>query len=280
MARMTLVAPPLGGLRTSRCAVALLLLAVVMACGSDTSGDGEEGSSFEPLTSGMAVLASATFVSTMVEGHDLVPDSSVEVSFDEETMSVSGGCNTLFGPFVIAEGILKWTADPAASMMACPDDLSEQDQWLTDLLTAGVTATTDGHELHLTSGTVTLQLERKPAVALGTLLGRTWSVVGTLSDGTTSRLPSRVRTPRLVVGHDGLSRLDTGCNTGRTRVQVDRVSVTFAPPTVTRIRCPEPERFIERLVLSVVDGRSDYLTFNGWLLFVIKDGTGLLFHVG
>lgn len=263
----------------TRLAVAVILVAALLGCGSDPSGDAGDEPSFEPLRSDMALLASATFTSTTVVGRELVPDTEVTLSFDEDMMAVSGGCNTLFGAFDITDGTLKWSANPALSMMACESDLAAQDQWLQDLLTAGVTATTDGQALRLASDDVTLQFERTPAVALETLLGRTWSVVATLSDGATSRVPSQVRTPRLVVGADGLSRLDTGCNTGRTRVQVDRASVTFAPPTVTRVRCPEPARFIERVVLTVVDGRSDYLTFDGRILFVIKDSAGLLFEV-
>jgi heat shock protein HslJ len=201
------------------------------------------------------------------------------LSFDEDTLAVSGGCNTSFGASTLDDGTLGWESDPASTMIACSEEEAEQDAWVSDLLATGVAATTDGAELHLASEDVRLLLEREPPVALETLLGRTWSVVGTLTDGTTSRLPSRVRTPRLVVGEDGLARLDTGCNTGRTRVQVDRVSVSFAPPTVTRVRCREPDRTIERIVLSVVDGRSDYLTFNGWVLLVVKDGNGLVFEV-
>lgn len=268
-----------GRLRGIATILAVVLLA---ACGSDGDGEaaGQSGESArEPLRSDMALLEAASFVSTSVEGRELLPGTEVWLSLDEETLAVSGGCNTSFGAYTLDDGTLGWESDPASTMIACSEEETEQDAWVSDLLATGVAATTDGADLHLASGDVRLVLEREPPVGLETLLGRTWSVVGTLTDGTTSRLPSRVRTPRLVVGEDGLARLDTGCNTGRTRVQVDRVSVTFAPPTVTRVRCREPDRTIERIVLSVVDGRSDYLTFNGWVLLVVKDGNGLVFEV-
>jgi heat shock protein HslJ len=273
----------LRGIRPPVRAVAPLVAVVLLAaCGSDGDGEaaGQTGESArEPLRSDMALLEAASFVSTSVEGRELLPGTEVWLSFDEDTLAVSGGCNTSFGASTLDDGTLGWESDPASTMIACSEEEAEQDAWVSDLLATGVAATTDGAELHLASEDVRLLLEREPPVALETLLGRTWSVVGTLTDGTTSRLPSRVRTPRLVVGEDGLARLDTGCNTGRTRVQVDRVSVSFAPPTVTRVRCREPDRTIERIVLSVVDGRSDYLTFNGWVLLVVKDGNGLVFEV-
>jgi heat shock protein HslJ len=273
----------LRGIRPPVRAVATLVAVVLLAaCGSDGDGEaaGQTGESArEPLRSDMALLEAASFVSTSVEGRELLPGTEVWLSFDEDTLAVSGGCNTSFGASTLDDGTLGWESDPASTMIACSEEEAEQDAWVSDLLATGVAATTDGADLHLASEDVRLLLEREPPVALETLLGRTWSVVGTLADGTTSRLPSRVRTPRLVVGEDGLARLDTGCNTGRTRVQVDRVSVSFAPPTVTRVRCREPDRTIERIVLSVVDGRSDYLTFNGWVLLVVKDGNGLVFEV-
>jgi heat shock protein HslJ len=257
-------------------AVAVALLA---ACGADGGSDAAGESGREPLRGDMALLEAATFVSTSVVGHELVPGTELRLAFDEDTLAVTGGCDTAFGAFSVEDGMLSWESGPATTIMACSDEDAAQDRWVADLLGGGVSATTDGADLHLSAEDVSLVLDREPPVDLQTLLGRTWSVVGTLSDGSTARLPSRVRTPRLVVGDGGLARLDTGCTTGRTRVQVDRVSVSFAPPTVTRVRCREPDRTIERIVLSVVDGRSDYLTFNGSVLLVVRDGHGLVFEV-
>ena len=285
--------PPPGAVRPPRHGRALAgvlvatVLGVLGACGGDDTGDdtGGDGGDAQPtstataLTADAAVLESASFVSTQVEGHDLVPDSTIRLGFDDETMSVWAGCNTHFGAFTVEDGVLRWSDEPAATMMACDEDHAVQDEWLRDLFTRGVTATTDGADLELVSDDVTITMGSVPEADLQTLLGRTWSVVGTISDGATTRLPPRVRTPRLVVGADGLSRLDTGCNTGRTRVSVDEVSVTFATPTTTRAACPEPASAVEETVLAVVDGRSDYVRYDGSVLIVVRDGAGLVFSV-
>ena len=164
-------------------------------------------------------------------------------------------------------------------MMACSDELMAQDQWLAELFAAGVGVSADGATLTLTSGDVTIVLSRAPDEDLQEIFGKTWSAVGTMADGTTSRIPAVVRTPRLVVGNNGLSRLDTGCNSGRTTVTADDTSITFGHPAVTRRRCPEPERTIEQRVLSVVDGRSDYVVFDGSVLIVVKGDNGVVFQV-
>lgn len=274
--------PPRHG-RTLPGVLVATALVVLGACGGDDTGGDAGGaqptSTATALTADAAVLESASFVSTDVEGHDLVPDTTIRLGFDDATMSVWAGCNTQFGAFTVEDGVLRWSDEPAATMMACDEDHAVQDEWLRDLFTGGVTATTDGADLELVSGDVTITMGSVPEADLQTLLGRTWSVVGTISDGTTSRLPPRVRTPRLVVGADGLSRLDTGCNTGRTRVRVDEVSVTFATPTTTRASCPEPASVIEETVLAVVDGRSDYVRYDGSVLIIVREGAGLVFSV-
>ena len=111
------------------------------------------------------------------------------------------------------------------------------------------------------------------------LLGRTWTVRGIVVDGVTSRVPAEVRNPKLVVSKQGLSRLDTGCNKGRTRVTVDEDTITFAPPTVTRQACPAPARGVERAVLAVVDGASDHVWYRAATLVVTKGDRGLVFEV-
>jgi heat shock protein HslJ len=164
-------------------------------------------------------------------------------------------------------------------MMACSDELTAQDQWLVELFTDGVDVAADGPTLTLTADDVTIVLNRAPETDLQELFGTTWSAVGTIADGTTSRIPGVVRTPRVVLGENGLGRLDTGCNAGRTTVTADDTSLTFGHPAVTRVRCQEPARTIEQRVLSVVDGRSDYVVFDGSVLIVVKGDHGLVFQV-
>ena len=111
------------------------------------------------------------------------------------------------------------------------------------------------------------------------LLGRTWTVRGIVEDGVTSRVPSGVRNPRLEVGSDGLSRLDTGCNAGRTTVTVGEDFLTFGHPAVTRQACPGAAGGVEQAVLAVVDGQSDHVWYRAATLVVTKGDRGLVFEV-
>ena len=73
-------------------------------------------------------------------------------------MQRSAGCNILSAAYDVTDGTLAWTGEPAATMMACPDDLMAQDQWLIELFQDSVTATSDGSTLTLENDEVTIEL--------------------------------------------------------------------------------------------------------------------------
>jgi heat shock protein HslJ len=139
------------------------------ASSGQTSGSASSASS-APTTGAVdtaAVLDGTSYASTQVTGHDLVEGTVVTLAFDAGGLTVSAGCNTMFGAYAVDGGILQWTGHPASTMKACSDDLMAQDQWLTQLFTDGAAVTTDGSDLTLTSGEVTIELSAKTATTPG-----------------------------------------------------------------------------------------------------------------
>jgi heat shock protein HslJ len=139
----------------------VLLGALVVGCGDDSDDGG--GSEAEPSASDTAEETAAlagTFVTEALTGHQLVEGSTLSVAFEEGSMAVSAGCNTLFGAYVDDDG-LHWESEPASTLMACDPELEEQDAWLTTLFTEGVSIeeSTD-NELVLTAGDVRIELKR------------------------------------------------------------------------------------------------------------------------
>jgi heat shock protein HslJ len=137
-----------------------MVLLGVAGCGSDDSSGATDDSSAS--ASGSAVTADdlegTTYVSTSVTGHDLVEGSTINLSFEGPRMQLSAGCNIMSAAYDVTDGTLAWTGEPAATMMACPDDLMAQDQWLIELFQDGVTATSDGSTLTLSNDEVTIEL--------------------------------------------------------------------------------------------------------------------------
>jgi len=285
--------------RVTALVAGLVLTGALAACGDSSSSEPEdagsdsaspsasqspsESASESPSESASpsldpAVLANS-YVSTQVTGYDLVANTSIRLTFEDGNLSANAGCNTMFAPYELTEDTLAWTGEPAQTMMGCVEDLAAQDEWLAGLLTGGVEAASTASGLTLTSGDVVIELARAPEEDLQQLLGKTWTVVATMADGKTDRIPQSITRPRIVAGADGLSRLNTSCNTGRTTVTVDETSITFGHPAITRRGCQEPERTIEQRVLAVVDGTSDYVVFDGSVLIVVKGDHGLVFQV-
>ena len=139
----------------------VLIGALVVGCGDD-SDDGGGGGGTEPSASDGAEETSlaGTFVTEALTGHQLVEGSKLSVAFEEGSMAVSAGCNTLFGAYVDDDG-LHWESEPAGTLKACDPELEEQDAWLTTLFTEGVSIEerTDD-ELVLTAGDVRIELSR------------------------------------------------------------------------------------------------------------------------
>jgi len=124
--------------------VAALVLgaAALAACGSDDAG--------------VTDLDGTTWGEATVEGYELA--GTLDIMFDDGTMSVIGGCNTMNGAYSIDDGVL--TAGPMVmTRMACPDPLMDQDTWFAGLLGAGLDVMMDGDDLVLSSDDVTITLQ-------------------------------------------------------------------------------------------------------------------------
>jgi heat shock protein HslJ len=140
------------GVRALRWGAALAPVVLVLAaCGDDDDGDAS-ASDVDAAT-----LEGRTFVSTEVDGETLVDGTEISLSFDEGTMSVRAGCNTLFGGFEVEASSL--VADELAqTQMACDDANQAQDIWVLELLEGRPTIAVAGDTLTLSDDAVSVTL--------------------------------------------------------------------------------------------------------------------------
>ena len=94
-------------------------------------------------------LQGMTFTSTDVRGHELVEGTEVTLAFTEDQISAQAGCNTMTAQASWDDGTLELESPLAATMMACDDALTEQDQWLSQFLESSPAINLDGTELIL-----------------------------------------------------------------------------------------------------------------------------------
>src|SRR5262245_49784100 len=132
----------------------LVLLALPLACGDDDSASGAApaGSGSSPTA---AQLNGNTYRSTSVQGQALVADTSLTLHFEANRISANAGCNQMNGGYTIDEGVLR-VGNMAQTLMACPDDLQKQDDWVAALLTSNPAISLAGDTLTLSGNGVTI----------------------------------------------------------------------------------------------------------------------------
>jgi heat shock protein HslJ len=133
------------GVRRPR-ALRWLLIAVVASLW--LSGCGRSGG-----PGGTPDLAGKTFTSTEVRGHQLVPGTSVTLSFEQGRVSAKAGCNTMNGSATWDTGKLVVAQPLASTMMGCDAALTAQDQWLSGFLTSSPALALEGNTLTLGDNT-------------------------------------------------------------------------------------------------------------------------------
>jgi heat shock protein HslJ len=255
---------------------ALALVTLVLAgCGSGSSSSTAGGSTVPTA----ADLDHTSYISTSIEGHDLVAGTHVSLSFENDSMSANAGCNGMFGPYAVESGRLAWTGSVGSTQMGCPDDLMKQDQWLQTWLQAGADATLDGDTLTLISDGVTLHLQTEKPADAASLLGRTWTVTDLTTPNTATAIPPGVRTPTLEVAADGTVHVDTGCNRGNTTVKAAGDTLEFGPVMMTKMACPGAASDVEQAVLQALEGTVT-VTVDGDMATLDNGQHGLMVQLG
>lgn len=254
-----------------------LVLLAVAGCGDSDESSGETAGAVQS-----AGLDGRTFVSTAVTGHVLVAGTELTLRFDAGTLGVSAGCNTISGGYAIEDGTLRWTSEPAQTMIGCEPALQRQDEWLAELFADGLDASSSGSELRLARGNVVLAL--REGTAAGTpppIAGTSWTLETISSrDGTSTNVPAGVQAPKLRIGEDGTAEVFAGCNRGSARAQLrDDGFVVFGPLALTKKACDATAMRVEQAVTAVLRGRVA-LAFEGERLSAAKDGNRLTFSAG
>jgi heat shock protein HslJ len=251
--------------------LALAVVAIVaVACGA-----GSAGSSGDPPVPGVDTgnLAGRTFVSTDIEGRDLVPGSRVRLSFDVGRIGAQAGCNSMGGSVAIVDGRFVLD-DLATTEMACDPALMDQDAWLAGFLD-GAAVTLVGDTLALANGGVVLTLvDREVADPDRPLVGTRWVVDGLISGEAVSSVPAGV-VASLVFSADGRVAVEAGCNSGGAPVEIAAATMTFGPLALTEMACEGPASEVERVVTAVLTGTVAYLV-EADVLTLDHGGSGLI----
>ena len=141
-------------------AVAVSVL-VIGACGTDDSA-GESDETGPPPTA--TAFEADRYVVSSLQGRDRVPESEIELTFDDGQLSAWAGCNRIFGSYRIEESRL--IAGPLASTrMACSDPLMDQDAWLIEFLESEPEVSVQGNVVTISTSGVTMVADAAETLA-------------------------------------------------------------------------------------------------------------------
>lgn len=236
--------------------LAILLVLTLAGCGDESA---------------VADMSGRTFVSESVTGHELVPDTRVQVEFRDGGVSVTAGCNHLFGALRI-EGERLFVESMGGTEMGCDPRRHAQDEWIQDLLGAGPTYELDGDRLRLTVGEVVLTLlDSEVATPDRPLEGTTWIVDGIVDGDAASSVPGNDETTLVFADGEVAVR---SCNQGSAKVTIDGDALVIGALAMTKMACED--MIVETHVSAVLDGRITYAIDASTLTLTHPSGKGLM----
>jgi heat shock protein HslJ len=252
---LTLIAAIVGGL-------------LIGGCGDESrEGAGTTGSEVD--------VDGRTFESVEVRGHTLAEGSIVTITFDVGRISASAGCNRMMSHGSWDGGVLSVPGPLAMTRMACPPAQQADDDWLSSFLTSEPALRVEGSTLTLGDNSSGMTLEERKDVAL---VGTRWVVDGLVHADAVSSLPAGV-TSDLTIDASGSINGTGGCNRLSGSVTVDdsgdgTATLAFEPLAATLMACPPDVANVEAHVLSVLQGRVDYV-IDGRQLTLTSGSQGL-----
>ena len=217
-------------------------------------------------------LEGRSFVVTSAEGYEVVPDSEIQITFEEGRIGIQAGCNSMGSQYRVEGGVLS-VGDMITTEMACEPALMAQDVFISNFV-HNTTLTLDGDTLTMTKDAVTLTLtDSEIANPDLPIEGTTWLVNGIVANQAVSSMPLGVEASLVFEG--GNVNVNAGCNTGSGPATLGEGTITFGPIATTRMACEGPAMDAESQILQVLQGDATY-EINGNGMTLTSPGGGLV----
>lgn len=242
---------------------AIACTAVALSACGNPSATGDPAGDSTPQTATntdqtelRAALAGRTFLSSEIDGRTLVVGTQIQLSFQDDAISASAGCNQLGGSTAL-DGDTLVVGALMQTEMGCEVPLIEQDIWLGTLLQAGPTLLLNGDTLTITSTDATVTLvDRRVADPDVSLTDTTWIVDGLIGGDSISSIPQSTHASMTIT--EGRAAVQTGCNSGAATVEITADALRFAPLETTEIGCEPNAQRLEQALRSVLSGDVSY----------------------
>jgi heat shock protein HslJ len=226
------------------------------------------------------------FVATHIteNGHDrpLIPGTRLLVEFETDKIVAHAGCNEMDLSVTPSSDRINVT-EQSTTLIACPDGLNDQDQWLAAFFTAGPTWHLSGDQLTLATATTTIDLLDERVAEPHPIVGSRWVVADQFDRHVVSSLPQGIGT--ITFGADGTVTAVTGCATFTGSFTIDQnvvpTTISFAQLAKTdSVSCPPNLEPLDAAVQRTLIGDVTATVKDRILTLTTVDGTGLTLTAG
>lgn len=221
------------------------------------------------------------------------PNTQVTAVFGEDgTLSGSAGCNSYSTSYAVDGSSLTINAAIASTMMACEEDVMQQETAFLAALPNATTFAVQGDSLELRDGNGALIASFTAAsstAASGTttnLIGSSWTVT-TYNNGNQAAVGLVDGTEMtMMFGEDGNVQGSAGCNQYFGSYTVNGESISVGPLATTRAYCPEPEGIMQQetqflaalqtaVSYTIQAGSLDMRTADGAIAVIASSGASM-----
>jgi heat shock protein HslJ len=253
----------------SRITAALALLCLVACTGpEEISGVGPPGDGDAP-----PALDGRTFLSRSVTGHDLVPGTRIQLSFNDGNVGATAGCNSLGAPYRLdGDALVTEGRGMTQTEIGCDPPRHDQDEWLSGFLTSAPTVVLSGNELTLTKGMTTIEfVDREAADPDRPLVGTRWRVDTIIDGEAASSVPDEGDVILRFPTDKMFEASSEGCTSVNGEMTLGPQTISFGNVVVDDIACPSP--WAE--TLEVIGAGETTYRIEATRLTIDADGTGI-----
>ncbi|MEZ5087337.1 MAG: META domain-containing protein [Tessaracoccus sp.] len=227
----------------------------------------------EPTTEPLTVVDTSWEV-VAIQGAQTVPSARPTLNFIDGEYDGNSGCNG-YGGFYTQNGTALSFSDPRSTLIACDEELNEQEAALYAVLPTvkGARTTADGAELTDAQGEVALSLAELAPDGDQPLESTTWVLTGIARDEAVTAVADAG--PVTLVIDDGTLTVQA-CNTITGEVTIEETTLSLGELTATERACESEEQTLqEGLIRAALESVSSF-TLEGSTLTLVT-GQGSLF---
>ena len=227
------------------------IILTIIACGDksvDTASPSENTYEFQ----------GKDFVFHSAEGFSLIGETiRLQFNADSPEMSFQAGCNSYGGTYSVEAGLFQ-ISEMGSTLMACDNELMEQDDWLYSFFTSNPNVVYESDTITFTGSNATLVFQDEEiAIPDLSLQNVPWEIDSYI-DGEIANAYNLQAIPNFMFASDGTFSMNTGCNGASGTYTDNNGTLSISIDVITDAICEGDINTVEGHIFQVFNGTPSY----------------------